>query len=92
MDHRVVEVAGEHVPAQGGERRQEEERPGRAGMEARDHHERRRARADEDRAEQPPRHSRLKEAYAGGGEEPTHQPVVDQAVGVAEVARLPELC
>ena len=59
-------------------------------MEARDHHERRGARADEDRAEQPPRHSRLKEAYAQEWKEPAQQRVVDQAVRVAEIARLPE--
>ena len=90
MDHGIVEVRGQHIPAQGGQCGQKEERPGGAGMEARDHHEPGHARADEHGAKQHPRHPRLKEADAGGREEPANQPVVDQAVGVAEVAGLPQ--
>ena len=48
------------------------------------------ARGQKDGAKQPAGHSGLKESQPGGRQEPDREPVVDQPVGIAEVARMPE--
>ena len=90
VDHGVVEVGGQDVPAQGGDGGGEEEERRDAGVVAGDDEKRGGAGGQVDRAEEDAGHARLKEADPGGGEEPNGEAVVDEAVGIAEVAGLAE--
>ena len=90
MHHGVVEVRDEHVPAVLGDRHDEHEASGSPRVPAHHDEERGDARGQKDGAKKPTGHPRLKETQPGGRQEPDREPVVDQPVRVAEVARMPE--
>ena len=90
VDDGVVQIGDEGVPAVGRNGRCEEVRGRGPGVVADDNQHRRDTCAHLDGAEDAPGHPWLEKADPGRGEQPGGQPVVDQAVGVAEIAGLPQ--